>query len=292
MQDNISSEMPPEVIKTSDPYLLSLVGYIPFKEDKGIIGFNHVQLYEQPEKGSSVVADVQPGTKITVKDAMVYIYPRMSRIVITKSFTAKGGISHFPPRDVHFQKGDILYILCAGYWTTSVWYKGNFSNVWSNSFKIPYCIYPEPVDDSYGIYEGYINPLDKVPAREIQFKDNGMTIDKAVWLGGKMQNGKLLYYSGTLAAEWVDEENNPKVNQAVQRKWFFCRRNADIWLKVETEDNQIGWMLISEAKLGAAQNLATVYNIIDIKDEENYNGYMGAAYAATCEESILNKYFS
>ena len=241
-----SSELPPEVIRTSDPYLLSLVGYIPVKDDKGIIGSNRVQLYAQPEKDSAVVAVVQPGAEIAVKDAMAYIYPRMSRIVITKSFTAKGGISHFPSRDVHFKKGDTLYVLCVSTLydcTMSVWYKGNFSNVSTKHFKIPYCIYPAPADNSYGIYEGYINPLDKVPAREIQIEDDRVF----AWLGKR--DGRILYLDGSVYDSWNEESGSVKQEQ------FFCRRNADIWLKVETEEGKIGWMLVSEARLGAAQNL-------------------------------------
>ncbi len=234
-----STSLPPLVIEEKD---LRYVGItLDWSKHPSIRARQTVNIHQDTSPVSPVVGEISADKRVPILDAVAYIYPRMGALKIIDTYSVELGSLSLPE---NAQKNlpkinDTAYLIYyenkyhsndAG--VTIVWYKNKYLFLAPNGLDMPKIYYDDPSrknfknDKLYAKYEGYTNPLDSsddfVPYGEYSFPDDD-----------------------------IGEGNG-------WRQAFFgyrYRRNADVWLYVQTKDGTKGWIQFSNAHLGANENI-------------------------------------
>ena len=187
-----------------------------------------VMLLSEPRADSSLVEIVPAGQNIIITDAKAYIYPTMGKTKLTADIPNSAIKSP--------KKGDTVYLIYAEY------PKSVFEGT-SNTARRPAVIYYKDrfiTVPAEGIKIPYIN--DEPKYVYAQYKGYANTLD----------------YNASIRYNVDSNEGNVIYGRTY-------RRNADIWIKVNTADKKQGWIQLEDARLGAGQNLTQLLNGLNMQ---------------------------
>ena len=264
--------LPPLVIETSD---LKYVGItVDMSKSPTITARRITKLHEEPSPASPVVGSIDKFEKVNILDTKAYIYPRMGKTQI---------VSAVPERDAHHglvlsendeyipKTGDTVYLIYYRDFDPSiVWYKNHFITIPHNGIKMPLQygsryedgILKKPYcsnDPVYAIYEGYTNP-----------KDVALTFKPYIECPGDR------------------EKAGDNIGVGMSNCIIFFgddyRRNADIWLYVETNNKEKGWVQLIDAHKGANDAEQMWWRQQTVKAEEAFKMSLTVDNDAFCDE--------
>lgn len=215
-------------------------------------------MYEEPDTNSKIVTDIRPCTQVMAVDAVAFIYPYMGKTEVVQDIPEDMANSY---ENINLpRKGDSIYVVYYSNDDTKiiaykgndiltsndddsiptvsrtpavVWYKGNFVTVPPNGIKVPYL--NDVSQNIYANYKGTVKPLDNGNNKVLEIKLTEEQYKSAISQGlpGLGMHGD----KGFVKLPTV-------------------RRNADIWICLETENGQKGWTKVYDVQLASSENLS------------------------------------